>query len=126
MPTFATDVRRGARAGQLRHRLGFFKRQDVDDGMGNTKSAFPGDPEFEVSGKVVARLGGETVLQARLQDQQLYLITVRQNSLTRNVTAEWMAKDMNDGKIFAIKSGPVDPDDSRAFFEFLAQTGVAP
>ena len=126
MPTFATDLRRGARAGQLRHRLGFFKRHDIDDGYGNTKSDFPGTPEFEVFGKVVARLGGETVLQARLQNQQLYLLTVRQSSLTSAVTAEWMAKDMNAGTIYAIKSGPVDPDDSRAFFEFLCQTGSPP
>lgn len=126
MANFARNFRRNPGAGRLRHRLGFFKRQMTDDGYGNQQTGFPDDPEFEVSGEVVARFGGEAVQAARLQGQQVYLITVRQNSLTRAVTTDWMVKDMNEGTIFAVKSGPVDPDDSRAFYELLAESGVAP
>lgn len=126
MANFASNFRRGTRAGQLRHRLGFFKRAATDDGYGNTEMAFAADPDFVVFGEVVARFGGETVQAARLQGQQTYLITVRQSSLTSPVTTAWMIKDMNEGTIFAIQSGPVDPDDSGAFYEILVQSGVAP
>ncbi len=125
MANFATNFRRGTRAGQLRHRLGFFKRQTTDDGYGNTETGFPDAPEFVVFGEIVARFGGEAVQAARLQGEQVYLLTVRQSSLTRDVTTAWMVKDMNEGTIFAIQSGPVDPDDSGAFYEILAKSGVA-
>jgi hypothetical protein len=113
------------RAGELRHRIGFFKRQTVDDGYGNTETVFGDDPDFEVFGKVAAKFGGETVLAQRLQGSQIYTLTVRQNSNTETIDSAWMAKDMNEDTVWAIKSGPVDPDDSGAFYEFLVQTGVA-
>ncbi|MET4197283.1 hypothetical protein ABIA95_000176 [Bradyrhizobium sp. LA8.1] len=113
------------RAGELRHRIGFFKRHETDDSMGNVETSFPDDPEFEVFGKVSAKFGGETVLAQRLQGHQVYTLTVRQNSKTENIDPSWMAKDMNEDTVWAIQSGPVDPDDSGAFYEFLCQTGVA-
>lgn len=125
MANFARNFRRTPGAGQLRHRLGFFKRQVTDDGFGNTETAFSDTPDFQVFGEVVARFGGEAVQAARLQGEQVYLLTVRQSSLTENVTTAWMAKDMNEGTIFAIQSGPVDPDDSGAFYEILVKSGVA-
>lgn len=112
-------------AGDLIHRIGFFKRQTTDDGYGNTETEFPADPEFSVFAKIAAKFGGETVLAQRLQGTQLYTITVRQNSMTKSVDPSWMVKDMNEGTEWAIKSGPVDPDNRRAFYEFLCQTGVA-
>lgn len=114
------------RAGDLRHKIGFFKRQTTDDGYGNTETGFPDVPEVQVFGRVAAKFGGETVLAQRLQGHQIYTITVRQSSLTEDIDSAWMAKDMNEGTVLAIQSGPVDPDDSGAFYEFLAQTGVAP
>lgn len=113
------------RAGELRHRVGFFKRPEVSDGYGNNEGEFPDEPEFEVSAKVQARFGGEAVLAARLQGQQTVTITVRQSSLTERITTDWRAQDMREGTIWNIRSGPVDPDDSGAYYEFLCQSGVA-
>lgn len=112
-------------AGDLRHRLGFFRRPIVSDGHGNDEGEFPDAPEFECSGRVQIRFGGEAVLAARLQGQQVATITVRRSSATRAVTTDWRIKDMRDGTIWEIKSGPVDPDDSRQWLDFLCQSGVA-
>lgn len=112
-------------AGDLRHRLGFFRRPVVSDGHGNNEGEFPADPEFECSARVQIRFGGETVLAARLQGQQTATITVRRSAATLAVTTAWRIVDMRDGTIWEIKSGPVDPDDSRQLLEFLCQSGVA-
>lgn len=114
------------RSGDLRHKLGFFEKKPTDDGYGNVELKFSDTPDFTVFGKTQARFGGEAVLAERLQDHQTYTIVVRQSSLTDPVNASWMIKDINEGTIWAILSGPVDPDDSGAFYEFLCQTGVAP
>lgn len=112
-------------AGELRHQIGFFRRPVTSDGYGNNEGEYPAEPEFECRAKVAVKFGGETVLAARLAGQQTATITVRQHALTRTVTTEWQARDMRDGTIWQIKSGPVDPDDGGAWLEFLCQSGVA-
>lgn len=114
-----------AGAGKLRHRIGFFQRALQSDGYGNQETEFPDEPEFTVAAEVQARFAGETVLASRLEGQQIFTITVRQSERTRVVSPDWKAKDMRSGVEMAIKSGPVDPDDSRQYFEFLCQSGVA-
>lgn len=113
-------------AGELRHRIAFGKREQVNPDspadLGNTQSAFV--EQFQVFGKVQAKFGGEAVTAARLTGQQPVNITVRQNSMTRQITTDWRAIDVNQGTEYALRS-IVDPDDSGAFFEILAQTGVA-
>lgn len=112
-------------AGELRHRIGFFKRPSQANAYGNPEGEFPDTPEFELFGKLAQKFGGEAIQAARLQGTATATITVRQNSKSEQVTTDWMAKDMNEGTIWNIRSGPVDPDDSRAFYEFLVQSGVA-
>lgn len=112
-------------AGELRHKIGFFKRPSQVNSYGNPEGEYSGTPEFEVFGKVAAKFGGESVQAARLAGQETWTITVRQNSNTAQVTTDWIAKDMNRGTIWNIRSGPVDPDDGRAFYELLCQSGVA-
>lgn len=112
-------------AGDLRHRLGFFRRPVVSDGHGNNEGEFPGTPEFECSAEVRVKFGGETVLAARLQGQQVATVVVRRSQATRQVTTDWRIRDMRDGTIWNIRSGPVDPDDGRQWLEFLCQSGVA-
>lgn len=109
-------------AGELRHRVAFDKRVDVDDGHGNTQGAFV--EQFIVSAKVQAKFGGEAVTAARLTGQQPVTIVVRQSSQTRQIAVDWQARDVNSGQVYAIRS-IVDPDDRRAFFEILTQIGVA-
>lgn len=110
------------RGGQLRHRIAFDKRQNADDGMGNTQSGFA--EQFVVWAGVQAKLGGEAVTAARLTGQQPVNITVRQSAQTRLIAADWQARDTKTGIVYAIRS-IVDPDDRREFFEILTQTGVA-
>lgn len=113
------------KAGELRHRIGFFRRPVVSDGYGNNVGEFPAEPEFECAAKVQTKFGGETVLAQRLAGQQTATITVRQSLAALAVTADWRAQDMREGTIWNIRSGPVDPDDGGAWLEFLCQSGVA-
>lgn len=111
--------------GELRHRVAFDKREDVNpdapDDLGNTYSAFV--EQFVVWGKVQAKFGGEAVTAARLQAQQPVTIVVRQNSQTNQIKPDWQARDTKSGEVYAIRS-IVDPDDKRQFWEILTQTGT--
>jgi head-tail adaptor len=115
-----------ASAGDLRHRVAFDKREDVNPDapldLGNTQSVFV--EQFVVSAKIQAKLGGETVTAARLSSQQPVNITVRQSSNTKLVATDWRARNVRTGEEYAIRS-IVDPDDRRQYFEILTQTGVA-
>lgn len=110
------------RSGELRHKVAFDKRRDVTDEYGNTQSAFV--EQFVVAAKVQAKFGGEAVTAARLVGQQPVTIIVRQSSQTRQIAVDWRARDVRSGTEYAIRS-IVDPDDRRAFFEILTQTGTA-
>lgn len=112
-------------AGELRHRIGFFRRPVLSDGHGNAEGEFPDTPEFECAAAVKVRFGGETVLAARLQGQETATITVRRSQATLAVTTDWQIRDTRDGRIWQIKSGPIDPNDDRQWLEFLCQSGVA-
>lgn len=114
-------------AGELNHRMAFGRREQVNPDspldLGNTEGVFV--EQFSVWAKVRAKFGGEAVTAARLTGQQPVTITVRQNSLTRQISSDWRAIDVNEGTEYAIRS-IVDPDDEGAFFEILTQVGVAP
>lgn len=114
------------RAGELRHRIAFDKRQgvnpDAPDDLGNTQSGFV--EQFVVSAKVQAKFGGEAVTAARLTGQQPVTIVVRRSSSTVQIGTDWRARDVNSGQEYAIRS-IVDPDDKRQWIEILTQTGVA-
>ncbi|WLB14989.1 head-tail adaptor protein [Bradyrhizobium japonicum] len=110
-------------AGDLRHRVGFFQRAVVSDGNGNNEAGFPADPVFECAADVAVKFGGEAVLADRLRGTKTATITVRRSSATLAVTEAWRVQDMRDGTVWNIRSGPVDPDDGRAWLEFLCQAG---
>lgn len=112
-------------AGGLRDRLGFFRRPTARDSYGNSRGEFPADPTFEIRARVEARFSGEPVIAARLAGQETATITVRRCAATLEVDASWRIKNMRDGKIWQIKSGPVDPDGGRQWLEFLCQAGIA-
>jgi head-tail adaptor len=113
-------------AGELRHRIAFDKRQDVNpdapDDLGNVQSVFV--EQFVVWAKVQAKFGGEAVAAARLVGQQPVTIVVRSSAQTRRIATDWRARDVCTGTIYAIRS-IVDPDDRRQWLEILTQTGVA-
>lgn len=113
-------------AGELRHRVKFERRQDINPDapldLGNTRGDFV--PKFEVWAKIEAKFGGETVTAARLEGQQPVTITVRHTAQTRQITTDWRARHVRTGTIYAIRS-IADPDDRRVWLEILTQTGVA-
>ncbi len=111
-----------ATAGNLRHRITFDKRAEVDDGFGNTQAGWA--EQFTVWAEVKAKLGGEAVTAARLQSQNTVNITVRASSKTRLIREDWRARDQSEGTEYAIRS-IIDPDDGGAWIEILCQTGVA-
>jgi head-tail adaptor len=109
-------------AGDLRHRIAFEKRETVSDGYGNDEGDFA--EQFIVSAALQARFGGETVTAARLTGQQPVTITVRQSSVTLQVTPDWRARDARSGTVYNIRS-IADPDDGGAWLEMLCQSGTA-
>jgi head-tail adaptor len=113
-------------AGRLKHRVAFDKREDVNPDapldLGNTRSNFV--QQFEVAAGIRARVGGETVMAARLSGQTPVTIVVRQSAQTRLITSDWRARDVRKGTEYAIRS-IIDPDDGRQWLEILAQEGVA-
>lgn len=117
------------RAGELRERVGFYRRLAADDGMGNVSGEFAATPEFPpVAAKIVPRLGGESVLAGRLQGTNFVNITVRASSDTRAVDTAWLARDERAGLDYNIRS-IVDPHqgtgDRGRFLEMLCEQGVA-
>lgn len=115
-------------AGEFRHKVGFYKRVDVDDGAGNVQGGYDSLPEFIVSAAIKPRLGGETVLASRLTGTNLVNITVRKSSSTVLIDDDWIAKNERTGETFNIRS-IIDPLQDSAqrgrFIEMLCEKGVA-
>lgn len=111
-------------AGDLRWRVGFYRREVLDDGAGNIQGVFGAEAAFVVWAQIRPKLGGEGVFAARLQGKNPVNVTVRLSSNTAQVTTDWMAKDERSGEIFNIRS-IIDPDGKRAWLEMLCEKGVA-
>lgn len=119
-------------AGDLRSKVGFYKRPDASDSSpdyGNTEGEFPDTPEFECAANIKPKLGGESVLAGRLTGTNLVNITVRRSSSTAQVDTDWRVKDERSGTIYNIRS-IIDPQEGTnqhgRFFEMLCEKGVAP
>lgn len=113
------------RAGALRERVHCQYATPLDDGWGNP---LPGAGEFATQFTVAAgmrpRTGGESVDAARLTGKQPFVVTVRNNSQTRQITTAWRLVDCrNENRVFAITSPPADPDGKNQWLEFLAVEG---
>ncbi|GEC52258.1 head-tail adaptor [Bradyrhizobium japonicum] len=118
-------------AGVLRFRLAFDRRADVDDGAGGLEGDFV--EQFRLAAELMPKLGGETVLAARLVGQATFVLRVRSSSLSRQVTPDWRARDVRSAAdpdkqtVYAILSGPIDVEYGKnRYLEFLLQTGKAP
>lgn len=112
-------------AGDLRERVGFYKRVEVDDGAGNDRGNYSDSPEFILSANVKPKLGGESVLADRLTGTNLVNVTVRHSSKSLQVTTDWMAKNERSGETYNIRS-IIDPTQKRQWVEMLCEKGVAP
>lgn len=109
--------------GALRERLTFQSPTPFDDEMGNLTEGW--SDEFTVWARLQPRVGGESVLAARLTGTQVYLIHVRSSTDTLRISSDWRAVHANDGRVFQIKSPSRNMDEKRAYLEMDAQLGVA-
>lgn len=113
-------------ASDLRDRVAFDQRQVVSDGAGNVEGDFA--EEFRRAAQITPRLGGETVMAARLSGRQPATIRVRQDSETRQVNESWRVRNVRDGTAYQIRS-KVDPLQHTAergmYFDLLCEAGVA-
>lgn len=118
-------------AGQLRNRVGFFRRPSNNDSpdYGVADGEFAATADFECAANIRPRLGGEQVLAARQAGTNLVNITVRRSADTAVVTTGWKAKDLRSGVEYNIRS-IIDPNegdtDRGTWIEMLCEKGVAP
>lgn len=111
-------------AGSLRERLAFQRRSSADDGYGNEVTGDFATVFIEPAG-MVAKVGGESVMAARLVGRQPYIVTVRQSARTRAVTTDWRIVDARDDRrVYNIRSIH-DPDGKRAWLDMLVEQNVA-
>ena len=109
-------------AGKLDRRFQFQQRREQSDGMGNTVSDWVS--QFTLAAGRSFLRGGETVIAARLENKQPAIVTIRNSTDARQITADWRAIDVRDGRVYNIRETPKESDD-RGFLEFLAESGVA-
>lgn len=109
-------------AGQLREKLAFQSPTVVDDGYGNTTEGFT--TQFSEWARLQPKVGGESVLAARLAGRQVYLIHVWSTSETRTIQPDWQAVH-SDGRVFQIKSPARNMDEKGLYLEMDAELGVA-
>src|SRR5690606_7652876 len=102
----------------------------VDDPWGGDPR--PGDfaTVATVAAEFIAMRGSETVIASRLQGVQPYIVRVRSSATTRAVDETWRIVDARapqppaaGARVFAIKAPPTDPDQKRAWVEFLVEQG---
>lgn len=107
-------------AGRLIERVSFQRRDDLDDGAGNTVGAWT--PVFERSAQFVMRPGSEEFTAARLEGRQPVTIIVRFDSQTSAVDGSWRIVDVRSGKTYAVRSGE-DMDRRRQWMSFVCEGG---
>jgi SPP1 family predicted phage head-tail adaptor len=109
--------------GDLRERIAFDRRAEVDDGYGNTVGAWA--EQFAVAARVRPLKGSEAVQAAGLAGRQPVLITVRMSRQARAVTPDWRARNVRTGAVYAITAPPVNMDERDVYLDILATLGEA-
>lgn len=131
MPSRPVSVSRtsGAGAGDFRRRVRFSRPNQTTDEYGNVTTGW--DDLFSVSANISPRLGGETVMAARLTGRQPVIVRVRQTPDTRGVHTDWKVTDITagaDGTAYNIRT-VADPYmgtvEHGKFLDMLAEAGVA-
>lgn len=108
-------------AGDLFYAVAFGKREEVDDGYGNTQGQFV--EEFSTRAGYIHLRGGESVMAGRLEGKHTQIIRIRSTSRSRQITSDWYAQDKRDLKYFAVRD--VTPLLDRQFLDILVEAGVA-
>lgn len=108
-------------AGDLFYRVICRKRENVEDGFGNTVGDLVS--QFSCNAAYRHKRGNEEVLAARLQGVHPIEIVVRANSLTKQITTDWQIVDARNGTEYAVRDVAPTPD--RAWYILLCEGGVA-
>lgn len=123
-------------AGTLRGRVHFQKRTSEPDPWGGDPREGDFATVFTCAAEFIAMRGSETVIASRLQGIQPYIVRVRQSADTRAVDETWRIVDARapqptqppdppaiGARVFAIKAPPTDPNQKRAWLDFLVEQG---
>ena len=112
--------------GDLRSRVTFAQRNDVQDEYGNVSTGWL--DRFTVAAQISPRLGGETIDAARLAGRQPVVIRVRNSIDTRAIRTDWKATNVDTGTEYNIRTA-VDPDEGGVehgkWIDMMAEAGVA-
>jgi head-tail adaptor len=109
-------------AGQLTELVAFDKREEVDDGYGNTVSG-PWVEQFRHPAKFIRLRASETVMAGRLQSRASVVVQLRACADTKSIGTDWQMRDVRRGDTYNIRE--VHPDTSRALIELLTESNVA-
>jgi head-tail adaptor len=108
-------------AGKLSERVVFDFPTPEDDGQGGREDGWT--EGFSCSAGFRYLRGGETVQAARLAGRQPVVVTIRQSSLSRQVTHDWRMRDARSCDVYNIRS--IVPTDDRMYLELTCEKGVA-
>jgi len=112
--------------GDLRERVAFQKRADVDDGAGNRTG--PWETVYSRRAQIKPQRGRNEVFAAKLAGVQPYIITVRCDTDTRKLTKAWRIKGasgIHRDKLFEILGGVENMDMRQRYLDIVCQAGVA-
>lgn len=111
-------------AGQLKDRVAFERRAEVDDGYGNAVSG-SWETFYECAARLRPLKGGEEVQAARLEGKQPAIVTVRRCAQALQVDTDCRVRDTRTDRVYAVTAPPADMEESRAFLDILVMSGVA-
>lgn len=109
------------KAGQLKERFAFDKRNDVTDGYGNMQAEWI--EHHRCSARRQMLRGGENVIAARMQGTQPAVITIRSCVKAKEITTDWRARDVRTGETFNVRT--VSPSEDRSYIDILCESGVS-
>lgn len=110
-------------AGSIRRqRVAFDKREDVDDGYGNTVAG-EFQEQFEAAAEFRPRGGSEAVVAARLEGRNIFGVYIRSSIQARQITTDWRMRDTRRGTVYAIDA--VDAITDPAWVYLTVESGVA-
>ncbi|MBD9652001.1 head-tail adaptor protein [Ensifer sp. ENS09] len=117
-------------AGDLYHRYAFDKREQIDDGAGNTVGRWI--EQFSVRAGVINLRGGEAVMAGRLEGKHTQVVFVRASSQTRSISTDWRLRDVRTGAFVngkwtgvSYNIREITRSDDRQWIEVLSESGVA-
>lgn len=110
-------------AGELRERVAFDARLEIEDGYGNEEGDFA-ERIAGVAARIQPLKGGERVLADRLTGVQPFVIRVRYSAMAAAIDPGWRARNLRTGDVYAITAA-ANMDETRRYLDILATRGEA-